>query len=208
MAGDPGGTPTVCDTLVIRGPDAQPEKERLIFRRTAAETGGALLEMDAHYAPGGQYPPDHFHPRQDEHFAVLAGEVQVRIAGQERTYRAGESFDVPRGTVHSMRNGGDTPASVRWQTRPALATETLYETLFGLIGDGKTNAHGIPNPLQLAVLLRDYVDVFVLASPPPPVQRALVGLLAPLGRLLGYRGRYDRYSGRVVRADVAARREA
>jgi acyl-CoA thioesterase FadM len=41
------------DTLTIRGTGSQVEKERLIFRQTAAETGGALLEIEAHYAPGG-----------------------------------------------------------------------------------------------------------------------------------------------------------
>jgi quercetin dioxygenase-like cupin family protein len=73
-------------------------KERLVIRTTGAETGGALLEMDAHHAPGGAFPPSHEHPEQDEHSAVLAGAITVRMAGRERVYQAGESFDVPRGT--------------------------------------------------------------------------------------------------------------
>ena len=90
----------------------------------------------------------------------------VRVNGEERTYRAGDTFAVPRGTIHSMRSGDDAPTSVRWQTRPALTTERFYETLFGLIADGKTNEHGIPHQPYLEAMLRDYADIFVLAWVP------------------------------------------
>jgi mannose-6-phosphate isomerase-like protein (cupin superfamily) len=171
------------------------EKQRIMLRKTASETAGALLEMEAFYKPGGKYPPDHYHPHQDERFEVLAGSVNVRRGGVEMTYSAGQSFDVPRGTAHTFRNGGGEEARVIWQVRPALKTQQFYETLFGLAADGRTNRDGVPHLLQLAVMLQDYGDEFVLSSPPRFLQRAVFPVLAWIGRCLGYRSSYDRYSG-------------
>jgi quercetin dioxygenase-like cupin family protein len=168
-------------------------KERLLIRQSGAETGGALLEIEAIYRPNGAFPPLHAHPEQDEHFTVLEGAVAVRTDRGERVYGAGSAFSIPRGMPHTMRNGGDEEARVLWQTRPALQTLAFYETLYGLALDGKTNAEGMPGLLQLAVILRDYRREFALSSPPRAVQAVLFGALAFLGTLRGYRGRYRRY---------------
>jgi len=44
-------------------------------------------------------------------------------------------------------------------------------------------------------MLEEYEDEYRLARPSPPVQKAFVPVPAPIGKLLGYRGRYPRYSG-------------
>jgi quercetin dioxygenase-like cupin family protein len=175
--------------------NTQTEKQRIVLRKTAKETDGALLEMEAYYKPGGHYPPEHYHPLQDEHFEVTKGQLHVRLNGVQVTYVAGQSFDIARGTPHTFRNAGEEEAGVIWQVRPALKTQQFYETLWGLAADGKTNNNGIPSLLQMAVMLQDYADEFVLSSPPRFVQRAAFAVLAQIGRLRGYRGRYERYSG-------------
>lgn len=71
------------------------------------------------YAPGGERPPVHLHPNQDERFEVLAGSLTVEAGGDARTYGEGEAFDVPRGTPHRMANDGPVPAEVVWTTSPA-----------------------------------------------------------------------------------------
>lgn len=166
------------------------ETPRVTVRTSAAQTAGALLELEAHYGPGSQYPPEHFHPLQDEHFEVLTGKIDVRLNGVEQIYRAGQSFDIPRGSVHTMRNGGDKEASVLWQVRPALRTQQFYQNLWGLSANGKTTSEGIPYLLQMAVMLQHYDDEFVLASPPRVVQQLAVPILALLGGLYGYRAQY------------------
>ena len=88
-----------------------------------------LLEMEAIYGGTGQLPPRHFHPSQAERFVVLEGTVRTIIEGTERSYQAGESFDVPAGAVHQMT--ADPPARVRWEVRPALRTAEFFETLYG-----------------------------------------------------------------------------
>jgi hypothetical protein len=70
----------------------------------------------------------------------------------------------------------------------------FFETFFGLAKDGRTNSKGLPNLLSMAVLMREYDDELRLAHPPAVVQRAVFTPLALLGRTLGYRGWYPRYT--------------
>jgi hypothetical protein len=45
----------------------------------------------------------------------------------------------------------------------------------------------MPNPLQLAVVMSEYQNEVRGARPPFALQRVMFGLLAPVGRALGYR---------------------
>lgn len=172
-----------------------PNYERIVFRRTAEETNSELVEVDAFYEPGANGPPEHYHPLQEERFEVISGDILARVDGIERLYEAGETFVLPIDTRHTMRNGGNEEAHVIWQTRPALKTEAFFETLLGLARDGKTNKDGVPNLLHAAVIMREYQDEFRLTRPPFAIQKVFFALLAPIGGLLGYRGRYPEYSG-------------
>jgi quercetin dioxygenase-like cupin family protein len=162
--------------------------QRLTFRRTTAETGGELVEVESAWAPGGSEPIPHMHPRQTEEFEVLAGRLGTRIGGAARTYEAGERFSVPPGTVHAMWNAADGETRAVWRTSPALKTEAFFETLWGLAADGHTNEKGAPGILQFALLAREYDDEFRLARPARPIQRLVFGVLAPLARRRGLGG--------------------
>ena len=71
--------------------------------------------------------------------------------------------------------------------RPALAFESLIETMFTLAAEGKTNRKGMPNPLRLAVIARSHFDTVRVPFPPAFLQRAALVVEAALGRGLGYR---------------------
>ena len=111
---------------------------RLRLVKTGAETGGELLEMEAVYGGRGDMPPEHLHPRQDEHFEVLEGAIRTVVDGEERRYAEGEAFDVPAGTPHQM--AGDGHARVKWEVRPALRTAEFFERLYG---DGPDSAQAM-----------------------------------------------------------------
>ncbi|MGI8511958.1 MAG: cupin domain-containing protein [Solirubrobacteraceae bacterium] len=165
--------------------------QAITFRRTTADSGGDVLEVESRWpAGGGKEPPAHYHPRQAEHFEVLSGDLEVRLDGERRTLRAGESLDVPAGARHSMWNGSDAETSARWATRPALQTEAFFEAFWGLAQDGKVTKAGLPEPLQAAVLLREFKDEFRLARPPRLVQDLAFGSLAVIGRAAGRPRRY------------------
>jgi quercetin dioxygenase-like cupin family protein len=87
-----------------------------------------LLQMEASYGGTGQFPPRHYHPSQDEHFEVLEGTVRTIIEDEERSYEAGETFDIAAGTVHQL--AADPPARLKWEVRPALRTAEFFETVY------------------------------------------------------------------------------
>ena len=152
-----------------------------------AETPQAI-EVEAVYAPGGDPPPAHLHPAQDERFEVLEGELTVRLGGEQRVLRAGDTINVPRGTPHQMWNAEEQPARVAWTTSPALRTGDWYRTLDRLQREGRVGKDGMPGPLAFAAYLTEYSDVFRLhAGPATPVVSGLLRALAPVGRMKGYR---------------------
>jgi quercetin dioxygenase-like cupin family protein len=168
--------------------------QRAVFRETARDTGGDLLRLDFFVAPGGFLGNEHLHPKQEERIEVLSGTLRCRLGGDEQTLGRGDAVSVPPNTPHTLWNEGAEEAHALVEYRPALRTEVLFETLFGLGRDGKTDEGGSPGLLQGAVILESYEDEYRLARPSLPVQKAFVFVLAPIGRLLGYRATYPRYS--------------
>ena len=169
--------------------------ERLVFRRRAADTGGEVLEFVVRMAPGGFIATPHVHPNAEERFEIGGAPVMIQVGRTKRLYQPGEVAVVPAGVPHNWWNPSDAESATLIQLRPALDMETLFETMFGLAGDGKVNKRGVPNPLQMLVLARAYRRE---AAPPPPLSwfvGPLSVLLAPIGRRMGYLARYDRYSG-------------
>jgi quercetin dioxygenase-like cupin family protein len=164
---------------------------RTVFRKTAAETSGELLQVDWIGEPSWTTGPDHIHPRQEERFEVLSGRLGLRADGIERVHGAGDVIVVSAGSPHAAWNAGDDEVHVLVDFRPALRTETAFETLAGLARDGKTARAGVPkNPLQLALILREFEKEIYFVRPPLAIQRVILGALAFVGRLLGYRAEY------------------
>ncbi len=166
------------------------------FRQTARDTGGTLLSWELGVAPRGGNPL-HVHPLQEEHFEVLSGTLGVQIGDEHRILGEGEEATVPPGTPHRWYNEDDQEkARVLLELRPALNTEIFFETLYGLATDGNTDENGVANLLQTAVALNGlYKGEIYLATPPIAVQQALFALLSPVGKLVGYRDHYPKYSG-------------
>jgi mannose-6-phosphate isomerase-like protein (cupin superfamily) len=148
--------------------------------------GPEALEVEATYAPHGSAPPKHLHPAQAEHFEVVSGSLITRVGDEQRRLEAGETLDIPAGIAHQMWNPGDEPARVRWQTLPPGRTLEWYRALDALQREGRVGRNGMPGPLAFAVLLTEYRDVFRLDGP-DPLLRGAFALLAPIGRLRGYR---------------------
>jgi quercetin dioxygenase-like cupin family protein len=164
---------------------------RTVFRETADTTSGELLQVDWIGDPGWTTGPDHLHPCQEERFEVLSGKLGLRVAGVERHHAAGDAIVVPPGVPHAAWNAGDGAVHVLVDFRPALRTEIAFETLAGLARDRMTTAAGVPrNPLRLALVLREFEHEIRFVRPPLALQKAILGPLARLGRILGYRAEY------------------
>jgi quercetin dioxygenase-like cupin family protein len=162
------------------------DEETLTLQRSAAETGGELTEVLGEWRPGkGRQPPLHFHPKQDEHFEVTEGELTVRIDGEKRVLRAGDTLDIPRGTVHAMWNAGSVPARATWQVRPALRTEDFWDSMTKLRAAGYKSKSGIVDLPGAALLFRKYRDEIRLKLS-PIATGALLPALAAWARVRGY----------------------
>jgi quercetin dioxygenase-like cupin family protein len=171
--------------------------ERMTFLKTTADTNGQSLEFEF-IAPPGWSVPEHIHPRQQERTQMISGVLSGRVAGEKIGLVAGEVRVVPSGVVHAWQNPSDQEeARFSVKFSPALKMESGFETAWGLARDGKATKAGVPkNPLQLVVLASEHKDEVYLPRPPIAVQKALfaiLNLLAPVGRLLGYRASYPEY---------------
>jgi quercetin dioxygenase-like cupin family protein len=140
--------------------------ERLVFRKTARDTEGALLELEASYAPRHRPPPEHFHPAQEERFECLAGAVDVRVDGSQRKLTPGETLTVSPGVRHTFWNSGAEEARLRWEVRPALRTEEMFEDL------GRASS-----TLRALAVVARHTEEFRLARPPWTLQRPLLALV-------------------------------
>ena len=142
-----------------------------------------LLEAAAEWAPKAVKPFVHSHPKQDERFEIHEGELTVKLDGTEHVVRAGQTFDVPRGTVHAMWNSGDGPCRATWQVRPALDTEGFWRAVHEARQQpGTTGRHGILTAAAAAPILLAHRDEIRLPIP-EPVQRVALGAMAATRRL-------------------------
>lgn len=163
------------------------------FIQTSKDTNGQLLEMVTTYPAHSHKPPPHYHPYQEENFIILSGEMTVRMDGQQRILRQGDTLHIPKNKVHSMWNHTDGETVVNWQVRPALDSEFFFEITTGLANDGKTNAGGRPGILQSAMLMNRFSNVFRLTKPARWKQRVIFGVLGIVGWVMGYRAVYPKY---------------
>jgi mannose-6-phosphate isomerase-like protein (cupin superfamily) len=164
--------------------------ERITFLKTAADTGGELVEIEVAVEPGGFVAAAHVHPYQSERFEVVEGRIAMKVGRKTIELGPGEAHVVEPGTAHKFWNAGEGVARFRTEVRPALQFESLLETMFALAVDGKTNRKGMPNPLRLAVIAKAHFDDVRLPFPPQWMQKAGLALGAPIGRLAGYSAEY------------------
>src|SRR5260221_11374321 len=73
--------------------------QRLVFRRTAQETHGALGEVEAFYQPTSVASPAHLHLHQEEYFEVLSGSM-TRPFWEHVGARTSRQNQQGRGTKH------------------------------------------------------------------------------------------------------------
>ncbi|HEY7593380.1 MAG TPA: cupin domain-containing protein [Actinophytocola sp.] len=150
-------------------------RQTVVVRRSGADTDGEVLEVEATWTGGGDLPPTHLHPSQDEHFEVTEGELRVLLDGTERRVAAGEVLDIPRGTAHAM-TATDKGARAVWQTRPALRTEQFFAAMDEAHQRGGSIADLVP-------VARAHRAEVRFTSPPPWLQVPLFATLAVLGKL-------------------------
>jgi quercetin dioxygenase-like cupin family protein len=167
--------------------------ERLVVRVGTAESNGSELVADLYVRADAPGVPRHIHPTVAETLTVIRGKVSawspdegVRILGP------GETLHVPPNTKHGWRPVGDEDVRMLVEARPGARFEEMWRQFMGLLQDGKAGPKG-PGFLQIMMMAHEFSDVMAVAGPPLFLQRAVAALVTPIGRLRGYKGRYDEY---------------
>jgi mannose-6-phosphate isomerase-like protein (cupin superfamily) len=167
--------------------------ERAVVRVGTEDSSGDQMVVELFLRPGGRVSTAHVHPVIEERFTAIRGEFGLRLGRFRRVAELGRTYEVPPGTVHDFWNAGTTEAQIVIEIAPARRFEEAIKNSFGFAHDGLTNDRGMPRPLQLAAWADEFSDVLYPASPPRPVQRILLPVLAGIARRRGVPGSHPRY---------------
>lgn len=155
---------------------------------------GRRIEVDLWLQPGAAVAGAHVHDHFIERFQVRDGEVGFQVGDDERVARPSDgTLEVPAGTVHDWWNAGSGIAHVRVEVeathgapgQPAARFASMIETLWSLGALGRVNAKGMPDPLWLAAIAREYSDAIRFVKPPALVQTILFGPMAAIAHRIG-----------------------
>jgi uncharacterized protein YndB with AHSA1/START domain/quercetin dioxygenase-like cupin family protein len=155
---------------------------RVKVLRSAADTGGELLEVEVEGRPRGFLAQRHIHPTQTERLEMVSGSIKVGMNGREHLLNEGDWIEIPPGTPHTQAPVGDGPGTVRIQVRPAGRTQQFLDQLSSLSRERKITRFGFPRPAAAATLILEYADTGRAASPPLGVQRAIARTIQRLAR--------------------------
>ncbi|HZM58610.1 MAG TPA: cupin domain-containing protein [Vicinamibacterales bacterium] len=196
---DPDGSPdrTTIEVGEVWENPVTRERATVLERPWDNPEGRATAELTA--LVGARVVGEHRHPTLVERFTVLEGELTVKRDGHTSILHQGETLVIEPNVWHDWWNAADRDARVRVEVTPGERFVHMVETFFGLARLGHTDGKGMPYPLQLALIAREFRDIVVFRSPPFVVQSAVFGVLAPFARWRGYRATYPQLS-RVVLA--------
>lgn len=153
------------------------------FETTYTYDGDTLILEDM-LAGGRGGPPMHLHPSSSERFVVHSGVLTLRLAQEEIVLKAGESYTVDPGVVHSFHTRDSDDVRVTITITPAHDMEHFFR------GMARAEREGRHPLLQLAVMHQGLDDMgFYMAGPPVWAQKVMFTVLAPVARLMGYRAR-------------------
>lgn len=164
------------------------------FLETAGDTKGKRVTTKATIKSKGPLVPKHYHALQDETFEVISGQLTILLNGETHILPAGEKIMLLKNIPHNHYNNEDTQVTYIHTVTPALDFDFLIENLMGLAADGKSK-NGKYGLVQELVTLKYLDSKSYLADMPLGLQKALANIIAPVGRLFGYRAVYKKYSG-------------
>lgn len=149
--------------------------------RYAFQPDGDNLWVETWLEPGGVLPP-HLHPRQEERWEVLEGEVRLLLGSSKRIVAPadGPQIVLPN-TKHGLWSTG-REAHLRCHVLPAYGLEAFLTDSAQAAQQGLFMKGGIPRSLRgarwAAQFLERNRDDVVMVFPPRFAQAAMVKLLA------------------------------
>lgn len=163
------------------------------FFETAKDTNGERVTMKMTLKSKGELVPNHLHSLQDEHFEVVSGKLTIVLEGKKQILTPGDRITLPKNKPHNHYNNDTETVVLIQSVSPALDFDYLLENIIGLTIDGKM-PNGKAGSVQELVSLKYLDSKSFLANIPVGVQKILMNIVGPIGRLFGYRAVYKKYS--------------
>jgi mannose-6-phosphate isomerase-like protein (cupin superfamily) len=131
--------------------------------------------------------PEHFHPSLEEHWETLEGAIRVKLDGTWRELVPEDGPVVVAPNVrHELENTSGREARLRTRVIPGGRLEEFLTESARAAREGLYNARNLPTSLRgagwLARFALRFRDETVMTSPPPPVQRVVLPVMAKLAR--------------------------
>jgi mannose-6-phosphate isomerase-like protein (cupin superfamily) len=169
--------------------------ERIVYQKTAQDTGGAYTEYDHYMEPGQGFSPTHIHEDQTQEWKILAGTAAYVVDGVEKMASAGETVVIPPGAFHIdpwNKDGSETLHMMR-KISPEGGSQLFFVTWFALACDESprlTRPGYQYTPLQVAVVANALPSKSFTSDLPIWMQKLGIPVLAFIGWLMGIRARY------------------
>jgi mannose-6-phosphate isomerase-like protein (cupin superfamily) len=152
------------------------------------------MKFERSFAPGTGRADPHLHEDLTQTWEALSGEGQIEAGGESRQFRTGDRVAIEPGKVHrDPWNPSQAELHVRGIFEPCNDFIEAYAEAYAYQlteGDRLNDQEEFPL-LQILVITKETDGKSYGASPPVAVQRASLPLLAAVGRLRGYKPRYD-----------------
>ena len=124
----------------------------------------------------------HIHPQQAEGFEVIEGRAQVLVGEEIHTLAPGDSLLVPPNTIHHWMALDDQPVRVLATFDPPMRVASWF------VHFQKHIANDSMDFFQAAVISREFPNSSPApVSPSPAIWSVLSRIMAPIGRLMGYK---------------------
>jgi quercetin dioxygenase-like cupin family protein len=96
------------------------------FLATGVDTAGAYAMFEVTIPPGAK-SPSLLHRCEDKGYHITAGQLQLQVGDRTINAAAGAFVNIPRGTVHSVKNESTLPAKATIIATPAGLEKFLTE---------------------------------------------------------------------------------
>ncbi len=114
---------------------------------------------------GAQGPPPHIHTNYKEAFLIVEGEMEFFVNGNLETRKAGESLDVPPGTLHTFNNRTDQPC--KWVNIHSPKGFSSFFDTFGIPESERDAVKKSLDPNIIGQVLATASEYDMLIPPPP-----------------------------------------
>ena len=135
------------------------------FKATADETDQAFTLFEE-LSQRGKVTPLHLHPKADETFCVIDGEILVHVDGAERSVEPGGVAFVPRGVPHAVMVTSAT-ARILTIVTPGCKELEMFFLEVGEAATQRTLPPSVPLPLEkIRAAAMRHGSVVILGPPP------------------------------------------